>query len=129
MTEEELYNRLHCDLQLLRLPVDEVSLSFRPFSKTYYGRYFPVHDRVDILPRIFIYPYEDTKGNFMPYDMILRYTVHEFCHHIQYVDKNFERLKGVMHDTKFWQLYNHYVSRAVDMEIIEDEEKIDKAVG
>ena len=78
MTEEELLARLLFDLSNLNLPVGEVDVSLRPFSKTYYGRYF----------------------------------------HVQYTSGSFSRVRGVMHDTQFWQLYNHYCKRAVNKEIM-----------
>lgn len=114
MTKERLYNRLLFDLRRLKLPIDEVDLYFRPFSKTYYGRYFPIIG--EGRPRIFMYPYE-RNGQFMKYSDILKYTVHEMCHHIQYMDSSFVRLKGVMHDTNFWKLYNHYIKRATKLKM------------
>lgn len=111
MSEEELKYRLLCDLSVLNLPVDEVDVFLRPYSKTYYGRYFPVYDDKKDTPKIYIYPYEDDI-NFMDYDTILETAIHEFCHHIQYTSGSFVRKKGVMHDTQFWKLYNHYMNRA-----------------
>lgn len=107
----ELKNRLLCDLKLLNLPVDEVDLEFRPFSKTYYGNYFPSCDE-EITPRIWIYPYSNTVGNTLPYSKILETGIHEMCHHIQYTNPNFKRIKGQMHDPQFWKLYNHYMNKA-----------------
>lgn len=112
MNEEELKCKLLCDLSTLNLPVDEVDIFFRPFSKTYYGNYFPVQDENSgNKAKIYLYPYEDDI-NFMNYDIILETGIHELCHHIQYTDRSFVRKKGVMHDTQFWQLYNHYMDRA-----------------
>lgn len=112
MSKEELETRLLFDLSQINLPVYEVDLSLRPFSKTYYGRYFPVYDEKKVRPKIYIYPYENTNGDFMKYDTILETSIHEFCHHIQYTSGSFVRNKGIMHDTQFWKLYNHYVERA-----------------
>lgn len=116
MTIEELKQRLLLDLSLLNLPVDEIDLSLRPFSKTYYGNYFPSNSE-DTKPRLWIYPYENTEGAFMSYDKILETGIHEMCHHIQYSDPNFNRLSGVMHDPQFWKLYNHYIDRANRLEM------------
>lgn len=118
MTKEELYTRLLSDLQQINLPVSEVDLFFRPYSKTYYGRYFPVYDDKTHKPKIYLYPYENTKGDFMSYGEIMKSAVHEFCHHIQYTDSCFVRNRGVMHDTQFWKLYNHYLERAVNYKMI-----------
>lgn len=112
MSQEELKTRLLSDLSHINLPVDEVDLFIRPFSKTFYGRYFPVYDEKQIKPKIHIYPYENKDNDLMNYDTILETTIHEFCHHIQYTSGSFVRSKGVMHDTQFWKLFNHYVERA-----------------
>lgn len=119
LTKEELYQQLTSDLQQINLPLDEVDISFRPFSKTYYGRYFPVYNDKTHKPRIFIYPYDNEQGDFMNYKEIMKSTIHEFCHHIQYTDRCFVRNKGVMHDTQFWKLYNHYLERAIKYRMIE----------
>lgn len=112
MTQEELKEQLLTDLSKISLPIDEVDLYIRPFSKTYYGRYFPVYDEKRLRPKIYIYPYENTKGDLMSYDYIVETAIHELCHHIQYTSGSFVRNKGVMHNTQFWKLYNHYIDRA-----------------
>lgn len=118
--KDVLMTSLLSDLSCIGIPVNEVDMSFRPYSKTYYGRYFPsVNDRV-IRPRIFIYPYEKD-GSFMDYFIIFENAVHEFCHHIQYSDSSFIRRKGIMHNAQFYRLYNHYMKRAYHRGIIEKE--------
>ena len=121
MSQEELYNRLLLDLSLLNLPVDEVDLELRPYSKTYYGNYFPANDQ-NTKPRLWIYPYADEQGHLMCYDKIVETGIHEMCHHIQYTDPNFVRLERVMHDPQFWRLYNHYIDKARALEIYGGEE-------
>lgn len=117
--EEELKTRLLSDLTQLNLPVYEVDLYIRPFSKTYYGRYFPVYDDRQVNPKIYVYPYADTDNiDFMDYSLILQTAIHELCHHIQYTSGSFVRNKGVMHDTQFWRLYNHYIGRAEKLNMI-----------
>lgn len=116
LSEESLYQQLVFDLSSLKLPVDEVTLEFRPYSETYYGRYFPSKHR------IFIYPYMNKNGDFLSYSKILCTTIHEMVHHIQYQDVNFKRNKGIMHDPQFWKLYNHFVGRAIKYEILTEEE-------
>ena len=118
MNREELKAQLLFDLAQLKLPIDEVDLFIRPFSKSFYGRYFPVYNDDKARPRIFIYPYENKRGKFMSYDSILKTSIHELCHHIQYTDGSFVRVKGVMHDPQFWRLYNHYVDRATEQNLM-----------
>ena len=119
MSQEELKTRLLFDLSQLNLPVYEVDLYMRPFSKTLYGRYFPVHDEKRVRPKIYIYPYENEDLELMEYKTILETSIHEFCHHIQYTSGCFVRNKGVMHDTQFWKLYNHYIERAKKYQLLE----------
>ena len=54
----------------------------------------------------------------MSYASILETAIHELCHHIQYTDGSFVRIKGVMHDPQFWRLYNHYIDRATEYNLI-----------
>ena len=114
----ELKDKLLSDLSFLNISVDEVDLFLRPYSSTYYGRYFPVYDEKRVKPKIYIYPFENKKGKLMKYDAILDTAIHEFCHHIQYSSGSFVRKKGVMHDTQFWKLYNHYIERAKKYNLI-----------
>lgn len=110
MTLLELQHRLLFYVKLLKLPLDEVDLFLRPYSKTYYGRYFPVTDSsLSVKPKIYIYPFEEN-GTIMSFDKVFSTVVHEFCHHIQYVS-GYKRIKGVMHDSQFWQLYNYYIEK------------------
>ena len=118
MTQEELKDQLLTDLSKISLPIDEVDFYIRPFSKTYYGRYFPVYDEKRLRPKIYIYPYENTNGDLMSYDHILDTAIHELCHHIQYTSGSFVRNRGVMHNTQFWKLYNHYIARAISYQIV-----------
>ena len=107
MSVEELRHRLVSDLRELGLPIEDVDIYFRPFSKTSYGRYLPVQEGVR--PKIYVDPFADY-GELMTYDKILETAVHEFCHHLQYVGGH-KRIKGVMHDTQFWELYNQYMKK------------------
>lgn len=119
MNQEELKTKLLSDLSHINLPICEVDLFIRPFSKTFYGRYFPVYNDNETTPKIYIYPYENKDGDLMEYDTILKTAIHEFCHHIQYTNGSFVRNKGVMHDPQFWKLYNHYVERAKKYQLVE----------
>ena len=119
---ELLKHRLLTDLHLLGLPVNEVDFQIRPFSKTYYGRYFPVRDN-KVLPVIRIYPYADEENSeILDYAEVLKTSIHEFCHHLQYSDVNFVRHKGCMHNEQFWRLHNHYFEKAVKMQLIGGED-------
>ena len=116
MTENELHYKVVEDLFILGLPVEEVVITFRPYSKTYYGRYFP--DRQEM----YLYPYLNKSGDFMSYDLIIKGAIHEMCHHVQHTNPVYHRTKGVMHDPQFWSLYNHYLSRAHDLGVLPNEE-------
>lgn len=118
MNQDELKTRLLSDLSQISLPVYEVDLYIRPFSKTFYGRYFPVHNEKQVKPKIYIYPYENEKEELMTYDKILETSIHEFCHHVQYTSGSYVRSKGIMHDTQFWKLYNHYMNRAKKYQLL-----------
>lgn len=118
MSQDELKTRLLSDLSQISLPVYEVDLYIRPFSKTFYGRYFPVHNEKQVKPKIYIYPYENEKEELMTYDKILETSIHEFCHHVQYTSGSYVRNKGIMHDTQFWKLYNHYMNRAKKYQLL-----------
>lgn len=118
MNQDELKTRLLSDLSQISLPVYEVDLYIRPFSKTFYGRYFPVHNEKQVKPKIYIYPYENEKDELMTYDKILETSIHEFCHHVQYTSGSYVRSKGIMHDTQFWKLYNHYMNRAKKYQLL-----------
>lgn len=128
MNQEELKTKLLSDLSMINLPICEVKLYIRPFSKTFYGRYFPVYDDKKVSPKIYIYPYENEDGDLMEYDTILETAIHEFCHHVQYTSGSFVRSKGVMHDPQFWRLYNHYIERAKKYNLIGGEVPHEKVV-
>ena len=115
MDKEMLLLKITKDLKRLRLPVDEVDLYIRPYSKTYYGRYFPTKCD-EVKPKIYLYPYD--VNNKVDYDQTLDTAIHEMVHHLQYNSPYFVRLKHVMHNTNFWKLYNRYHAKAVDLGII-----------
>ena len=114
MEESSLYDRLLSDLALLNIPIDEVTIEFRPYSVTYFGKYFLKNHLIAI------YPYADKQGDFVNSETILETAIHESVHHIQYQDPNFIRRRGVMHDTQFWKIYNHFIDRAVKLNIVEE---------
>lgn len=118
MSEEDLMTQFLSDMSSIGLPVNEVDVVFRPYSKTFYGRYYHSIDEAKRKSRIVLYPYE-VSGDFMDYNLIFENGVHEFVHHIQYTDSSFVRRKGVMHNPQFWKLYNHYMKRAYRLGIVE----------
>lgn len=118
MSEDDLMTRFLSDLSAIGLPVNEVEVVFRPYSKTYYGRYYPSVNENVKKPRVVIYPYE-VNNDLMDYNLILTNGVHEFIHHLQYTSGYFVRRKGVMHDPHFWKLYNFYMNRAYRLGLIE----------
>ena len=119
---DAVFDRLLHDLKILGLPVDEVSLELRPYSKTYYGNYFPTEDP-ELKPRVWIYPYRSAEGMYLSYSKICESGIHEMCHHIQYKDPSYKRKRGVMHDTDFWNLYNFYITKAKNLGILKQEEE------
>lgn len=128
MHREGLLLKLLSDLSQLKLPVNEVEISIRPYSKTFYGRYFPVYNDKETKPKIYIYPYENCEGDLMSYDSILSTAIHEFCHHIQYTSGSFVRSRGVMHNPQFWKLYNLYTERARRYELLGGEISEEKVI-
>lgn len=123
LSEEELQCRLSSDLQKLKLPVDEFDIVVRPYSKSFYGRYFPEYGGKVAEVRVYPYQYKKFKVMF-PYSTVLYHTIHEVCHHIQYTDPNYVRKKGVMHDPQFFSLLERYVNRAVDLGLLSMKEVI-----
>lgn len=118
VSEKYLVHRLIEDLESIGLPVDEVDIFIRPYSSTYYGRYYTSVDEKKCKHRIFIYPYKDKAGNMYPYSEILSTAIHEMIHHVQYAS-GFVRYKGVAHDTNFWTLYERYINKAIDKKLME----------
>ena len=119
----DLQHKLFADLKTLKLPVEEVDIYIRPFSKSYYGRYFPNED-AEVKPKIYVYPF-NSDGTLMSYRTVLNTVIHEMCHHVQYA-KGFERHFGVMHDAEFWKLFNMYSDRAERMKMYDEETRLKK---
>lgn len=103
---QELYDRLVNDLKLIGIEVN-YTLELKPFSKKFFGCYNPNSNKVTI------YVYQDVANNRLyPYDSILLTAIHESVHCIQWNDPDFVRIKGVMHNEQFYELYNMYKGRA-----------------
>lgn len=118
LEESELLNSLIYNSHEIGLPVVDVDIFIRPYSKTFLGRYFPVSNKSKEKAKIYIYPYK-TVNSLMDYSIIFETLVHEMCHHIQYKDPNFVRIKGVMHNPAFWNLYNYYIEKSKDFNLSE----------
>lgn len=112
MTTEELKHKLISDGSELKLPIEEIELEIRPYSKTYYGRYYPTVCEDLQLPKVVLYQYEtkecDTE---IDYEILISTFIHEMVHHIQYMNPFHQRKKGIMHDENFWKLYNRYIEK------------------
>lgn len=119
--EDLLIYRLCNDLDDLGMPVNEVDMSVRPYTSSYYGRYFPVYDETWKTPKIYLYPYRDRNDNMYSYPTCLEVAIHEMVHHIQHSNPKWKRLAGVAHDPEFWKLYNMYMFRAKLIGVIPNE--------
>lgn len=97
--------KLRNDLLKIGLDVD-FTLSLKPYSKSYYGRY-------DVKSStIIIYVQKTPEGEMYSYLDILLTTIHEAIHCLQWHDPKFKRVRGVMHDLEFKRLYAVYSNRA-----------------
>ena len=98
----------------------EVSLILRPYSKTYYGQFHSKNNK------IVLYYYKCKTGNTphtpYRYSKLLLTAIHEAIHAKQRNDPNFVRHKGIMHDSEFYRLYNEYVKRAKELNLIYKED-------
>lgn len=94
------------DLSNLGIDCTSFELLLKPYSKTYLGRYFTLKKRV------VVYVYKDKeRTTVFNYKDLIDTTIHEVCHHLQWSDPEYTRVKGVMHNNEFWKLYNSYISR------------------
>ena len=122
----ELENQLRADL--LKIGLNEnFKLSLRPYSKSYYGRYIPRSNTV------IVYVNKSPNGEPYPYIDLLLVVIHEVIHCMQWSRPNFKRIKGVMHNPEFKQLYGIYSNRAKALvlfrEVIKNYDIIDKKRG
>lgn len=117
---DTIYNRLVFDLGLIGLPVNEVELKLRPYSKKYFGNYYVSYDEKK--PKVVLYIYEDERrSKYYSYDSLLDTAIHEMCHHLQWRDPNFVRVAGVAHDSVFYKYYDMYIRKAKEMEVMQIE--------
>ena len=102
---QELETSLRKDLSKIGLDV-KFTLSLRPYSKSYFGRYDPNKNI------IILYVYKTPDGAMYSYEDLLLTTIHEAIHCLQWSNPEFKRVKGVMHDLEFKRLYDLYSNRA-----------------
>lgn len=97
----DLKERMISDLKTLNVNVKGFELVLRPFSKTYLGRFNPNNRK------LFIYVYKDSHCTTLySYGQLFDTLLHEVTHFIQWSDPNYERIKGVMHNSDFHKIYN-----------------------
>lgn len=95
------------DLETLGISINNTQLVLKPYSKTLYACYRAKTDK------IYLYVYQDEeKTKIYSYEHYLTQVIHEMCHVIQYFDPEWERKKGIMHDSKFWEMFNFFLLEA-----------------
>lgn len=108
----KLTNLLLRDLKEVGLPTD-FKLELRGYSKNYNGTYDPNKKRIVLYAK-------EENGQFREYHLLFLTVLHETIHHYQHnYQEGFVRLKGVMHDPKFHELFNVAKEKAVSLKIIE----------
>lgn len=102
MNQEQLYRKL-VDIS----DVDDFVLELKPiYSSTYWGRYFPQRKLIRLYAL-------DEYGRQFDDEILIREGIHELTHHIQHHHIPYwRRIKGVMHDAEFFNIYNGMMSRA-----------------
>lgn len=118
MDKHSLREKILKDLELLGIPINEFDFELRPYSKSYYGNYLPKGYKNRKKACVRVYPFKNRQGEFYPYAEILVHAIHESCHHLQYRNPRYKRLKGIMHDTDFYRLMNRYIAEAESMNLI-----------
>lgn len=116
---QELYNALLNDLYKLGFNIHSFKLVLRPYSKSYFGRYYIA------TKEIYLYVFEDEKlKRFLPYYQLLDTLIHEAVHAKQSSNKNFVRKRGVMHDPEFKTLYNKYHKKMLELRAEKEREVV-----
>ena len=109
----DLHDNLLKDIKALEIRLD-FCLELKSFSKSYRGRYFIRTQKV------VLYVFEDKSCiTLRPYKEILKSCIHEVVHHLQYTDRCYKRIKGIMHNEAFWGLYEHYHDLAQSSGLLE----------
>lgn len=119
MTDKTLREVIHITRRLLQVlnllcisPRElKYDLTFKHYSKHFYGRYHRYKPETGKLPNVSVFIFKNKeKTELYPFEDLVSTLIHEVCHHIQYSQPDFVRRKGVMHDKEFWDLYNAYMS-------------------
>lgn len=112
-----LITKILKDLKLLGLSPSKLKydLRFKNYSSCYYGKYLrPRND--EYLPKVFIYLYKDPYNKeLFEYKDLISTVIHEICHHLQWSNPDFVRVKGVMHNKEFWDLWNEYMNKYYEL--------------
>lgn len=89
-------------------------VELRKYNKRFWGMYYSLKDK------IVLYLYHDPEEQKpISYERHIKTFIHEFVHHIQFLDPTHNRVKGVMHDPQFWTLYNEAIELAKECEFLE----------
>ena len=107
----KLRDRLFNDLQELSFEdVGVPDIEIRGSNKSYLGLY------IVRIPCIVIYTGMEREFTYT-YDELLDTALHEYVHHVQY-ERGFTRVRGVMHNKEFWEIYNSLLIKAVSQDYI-----------
>ncbi len=108
----EIKDLLIKDLSEVGMPTDFV-LELRGYSKRYNGTYNPNTKTIVLYAN-------EKNGELREYHLLFLTLLHEATHHYQYnYEDGFMRLKGVMHNPKFYDMLNKAKEKAVQLNIIE----------
>ncbi len=110
--KQELYKKLLSDLKKLGIPKN-FNLILKDYSKRLLGRYNPNNKNLTL----YIYPYK--KDIYMyPYEELYKTFIHEVVHSIQHNNPSFIRVKGVMHNKEFCNIYDDLIQKSYDLRIL-----------
>ena len=92
--------------------IDDFELDLKPkYSESYWGRYYPNRKRIVIYQL-------DEDGEEYDESTLLKESLHELTHHIQYNHvEGWERKSGVMHDNQFYEIFKQLLDIAFDREM------------
>jgi hypothetical protein len=94
-------------MKKLGVDTNSFTLVLRPYSKYLFGRY--------ILKKkaIYLYVYRDKDlKNMFSFKELLLTALHEYVHHYQWTHY-VVRVKGIMHDQEFYDIYNGLKDRVI----------------
>lgn len=110
--DDTLKGYLMSEIQLVGLPTD-FTLELRGYSKSYYGRYYIKEKKVVVYCL-------DENDVLYDYSHILGTVLHEAVHHYQHhYEEGFVRMRGVMHNPKFYEIYEKAKRKLIDMGVMD----------